>query len=63
MLKNLLSSVGYVGSIPGWETKTHILQSNWVHAPEQEKPHILSKTHYSQNVKKNNKKAMFLKRQ
>ena len=52
MLKNLLSNVGYVGSIPSWETKTHMLQSNWAHAPEEEKPRILSKTHYSQNVKK-----------
>ena len=28
VVKNLLSSVGYVGSIPDWGTKTHILQSN-----------------------------------
>ena len=42
VVKNLLSSVGYVGSIPDWGTKTHILQSNWAHAPEQEKfPHLI----------------------
>ena len=61
VVKNLLSNVGYVGSIPDWGTKTHILQSNWTHVPEQEKPCILSKTQYSQNIKKKLKMQCCLK--
>ena len=28
VVKNLLCNVGYVGSIPDWVTKTHMLQRN-----------------------------------
>ena len=62
VVKNLLSSVGYVGSIPDWGTETHILQSNWAHAPEQEKfPHLIKDPVQPKRKKTIIKNAMLLK--
>ena len=52
VLKNLLSSVGYVGLIPDWG---HISRATEPMLQNKRSSHILSKIQYSQNIKKNKK--------